>query len=99
MPELAVSDSTYRDQEELLFRTAAQLKGVVFYRGLLLILLPTLAWLSSTGWRCPASSLRFAGASRRQPTLCRRQLRGHMPVIPTDLADRSWMPRHSPHWR
>lgn len=46
-PELAVSDSTYQGQEELLFRTAAQLKGVVFYRGLLLILLPTLAWLSS----------------------------------------------------
>lgn len=49
VPELAVSDSTYRDQEELLFRTAAQLKGVVFYRGLLLILLPAFAWLASRG--------------------------------------------------
>lgn len=46
MVEHAVSESTYRDQEELLFRTAAQLKGIVFYRGLLFIVLPTFAWLS-----------------------------------------------------
>jgi signal transduction histidine kinase len=52
--ELSVSDSTYRDQEELLFRTAAQLKGVVFYRGLLLILLPAFAWLSSDGLSFPS---------------------------------------------
>ncbi len=52
--ELVVSDSTYRDQEELLFRTAAQLKGVVFYRGLLLILLPILAWLASMGVALPS---------------------------------------------
>jgi hypothetical protein len=54
MLALAVSDSTYRDQEELLFRTAAQLKGVFFYRGLLLILLPILAWLSSRGVALPS---------------------------------------------
>jgi signal transduction histidine kinase len=46
MIAVAVSDSTYRDQEELLFRTAAQLKGVVFYRGLLFVILPAFAWLS-----------------------------------------------------
>jgi signal transduction histidine kinase len=43
--EVGISDATYREQEELLFRTAAQLKGVVFYRGLLLILLPVFAWI------------------------------------------------------
>ena len=53
--ELAVSDSTYREQEELLFRTAAQLKGIVFYRGLLLILIPGLAWLSSREGALPSA--------------------------------------------
>lgn len=35
----AVSDSTYREQEELLFRTTARLKGVFFYRLLIMLML------------------------------------------------------------
>ncbi|MCU0841619.1 MAG: PAS domain S-box protein [Thiobacillaceae bacterium] len=38
-PVETVSDSTYRAQEELLFRTAARLKGLVFYRLLTIPLL------------------------------------------------------------
>jgi PAS domain S-box-containing protein len=49
-----ISDSTYQAQEELLFRTAARLKGVVFYRALSLILLPLAAWLSSPTLVAPA---------------------------------------------
>lgn len=41
-----VSDAVYQAQEELMFRTAARLRGAVFYRALLLLLLPVLAWLS-----------------------------------------------------
>ncbi len=35
----SVSDSTYREQEELLFRTTARLKGVFFYRLLIMLML------------------------------------------------------------
>ncbi len=39
-----VSDSAYRAQEELLFRTAARLKGLLFYRAFSLLLLVLAAW-------------------------------------------------------
>lgn len=43
-PLMGVSDATFEAQEELLFRTAARLKGLVFYRILCLLALPLAAW-------------------------------------------------------
>jgi PAS domain S-box-containing protein len=42
---ISVSDSEYQAQEELLFRTAARLRGLLFYRAFVLAALPLVAWL------------------------------------------------------
>jgi PAS domain S-box-containing protein len=44
-PIFSVSDSEYQAQEELLFRTAARLRGLLFYRFFVLLALPVVAWL------------------------------------------------------
>ena len=44
-PIFTVSDSEYQAQEELLFRTAARLRGLLFYRVFVLLSLPVVAFL------------------------------------------------------
>jgi len=68
--ELGVSEATYREQEELLFRTAAQLKGVVFYRGVLLLLIPWFAWLSPPAGAMPIAFYGVAGCHLVINVLC-----------------------------
>jgi PAS domain S-box-containing protein len=44
-PTFSVSDSEYQAQEELYFRTAARLRGLLFYRLFVIVALPLVAWL------------------------------------------------------
>jgi PAS domain S-box-containing protein len=52
-PTLAVSDSEYQAQEELYFRTAARLRGLLFYRLFVLATLPVVAVLYGDGIAAP----------------------------------------------